>query len=125
MTNLFTIITFAIVILISGYVANGMLGERTKVDDVKTNKAIQEIGRYCVDEYNRLPRSIVANGDGALRFSRVVEAEQKVVSGMKYYLKIEAFSKRGDHPKVFEAIVVVKPWLRSKELVKFAPSQSI
>ncbi|KAJ0510861.1 putative Cystatin domain-containing protein [Helianthus annuus] len=123
MANLSTL-TFAIVIVISCFVANGMLGARTKVDHVKTNKMIQEIGRYSVEEYNRLPRSTTANGEGGLRFSRVVEAEQQVVSGMKYYMKIEALTKSGD-PKVFESVVVVKPWLRSKQLVKFGPSQAV
>lgn len=59
---------------------------------------------------------------GDLRFYQVLEAEKQVVSGMKYYLKIEAFSKTSGEPKVFEAVVVVKPWLRSKQLLKFAPS---
>ncbi|KAI3743139.1 hypothetical protein L1987_60842 [Smallanthus sonchifolius] len=119
-------ITFAIVILIliSTVVANGMLGGRTEVADVKANKEIQDIGRYSVEEYNRLRRSRAANSDGGLRFVQVVEAEKQVVSGMKYYLKIEAFSKTSGDPEVFEAVVVVKPWLRSKQLIKFAPSQA-
>ncbi|KAM0065168.1 putative Cystatin domain-containing protein [Helianthus debilis subsp. tardiflorus] len=79
---------------------------------------------YSVDEYNRLPRSTTANDEGGLRFSRVVEAEQQVVSGMKYYMKIEALTKSGD-PQVFESVVVVKPWLRSKKLVTFGPSQAV
>ncbi|KAI3683414.1 hypothetical protein L1987_83917 [Smallanthus sonchifolius] len=119
-------ITFSIVILISisisSFVAGGLLGGRTKIADVKTNKEVQEMGRYSVEEYNRLRRSTSGNDDGDLTFSQVVEAEQQVVAGMKYYLKIEAFSKTGGDPKVFEAVVEVKPWLRSKQLLKFAPS---
>nr|GFD09910.1 cysteine proteinase inhibitor B-like [Tanacetum cinerariifolium] len=42
---------------------------------------------------------------------------------MKYYLKVQAFNKTSGEVKVFEAVVVVKPWLRKKELVQFAPSQ--
>ncbi|KAK1426359.1 hypothetical protein QVD17_15030 [Tagetes erecta] len=119
-------ITFAIVILMSSFQVNGMVGARTKVLDVKSNNKIQEIGRYSVDEYNRLRHSKMTNADEGLRFSQVVEAEKQVVSGMKYYLKIEALSKtsHGD-PEVFEAVVVVKPWIRSKQLVKFAPSPLI
>nr|GFC20450.1 cysteine proteinase inhibitor B-like [Tanacetum cinerariifolium] len=56
-------------------------------------------------------------------FVKVVEAEKQVVSGMKYYLKVQAVNKTSGEVKVFEAVVVVKPWLRKKELVKFAPSQ--
>ena len=55
-------------------------------------------------------------------FVKVVEAEKQVVSGMKYYLTIEAVNKTSGEVKVFEAVVVVKAWLRKKELVKFAPS---
>ncbi|KAI7741625.1 hypothetical protein M8C21_017634 [Ambrosia artemisiifolia] len=117
-----TTITFTLVLLISvsSSVATGRLGGRTKIDDVKTNKEIQAIGRYSVDEYNRLHGS--GNNDGELTFSQVVEAEQQVVAGMKYYLTIETFSKTGGDPKVFQAIVEVKPWLHSKKLLKFAPS---
>ncbi|GKD79886.1 cysteine proteinase inhibitor B-like protein [Tanacetum coccineum] len=61
--------------------------------------------------------------DGQLMFVKVVEAEKQVVSGMKYYLNIQAVNKTSGEVMVFEAVVVVKPWLRKKELVKFAPSQ--
>ncbi|KAI3738822.1 hypothetical protein L2E82_29006 [Cichorium intybus] len=124
MANL-SIITFSIVILLSSFVANGIPGGRTKVTDVKSNKELQELGRYSVEEYNRLQRISSGKNDGDLKFSQVVEAEKQVVSGMKYYLKIEAFSKASEDPKVFEAVVVVKPWLRSKQLQSFAPSSTI
>ncbi|KAK9058497.1 hypothetical protein SSX86_023339 [Deinandra increscens subsp. villosa] len=124
MANL-SIITLSIMILISisisSSVANGrlVLGGRTKVDDVKTNQEIQAMGKYSVEEYNR------KNNGELLTFSRVVEAEQQVVAGMKYYLKIETFSKNGGDPNVFEAVVEVKPWLRSKKLLKFSPSPAL
>ncbi|KAL4561070.1 hypothetical protein LXL04_033232 [Taraxacum kok-saghyz] len=124
MTNL-SIITFSLVILASSIVANGIPGGRTKVTDVKSNKELQELGRYSVLEYNRMQRISSGKNDGDLMFSQVVEAEKQVVSGMKYYLKIEAFSKTSEDPKVFEAVVVVKPWLRSKQLQSFAPSSVI
>lgn len=57
-------------------------------------------------------------------FVKVVEVEKQVISGMKYYLTIEAVNKTSGEVKVFEAVVVVKAWLRKKELVKFAPSQN-
>ncbi|KVI00359.1 Cystatin [Cynara cardunculus var. scolymus] len=118
-----SIITFSFVIFVSTFVAaNGILGGRSKITDVNTNKEIQDLGRYSVEEYNRLHRSGTVKNGGDLTFYRVMEAEKQVVSGMKYYLKIQAFSKTSGDPKVFEAVVVVKPWLRSKQLLKFAPS---
>ncbi|PWA76573.1 Cystatin [Artemisia annua] len=94
-------------------------GGRTKVEDVATNKEVQAVGKYSVEEYNRLK----GDNDGPLMFVKVVEAEKQVVSGMKYYLTIEAVNKTSGEVKVFEAVVVVKAWLRKKELVRFAPSQ--
>lgn len=120
-----SIITFSIVILFSSFVANGIPGGRTKVTDVKSNKELQELGKYSVEEYNRLQRISSGKNDGDLTFLKVVEAEKQVVSGMKYYLKIEVVSKKSEDPKVFEAVVVVKPWLRSKQLQSFSPSSSV
>ncbi|KAK3034154.1 hypothetical protein RJ639_034650 [Escallonia herrerae] len=94
----------------------GMVGGRSKVEDVKTNREIQELGRYSVKEYNRK-----RNGGYGLKFAEVVEAEKQVVSGIKYYLKISAATPTGA-PKIFEAVVVVKPWLHSKQLLHFSPS---
>lgn len=96
---------------------------RVQVKNVEDNKDVQELGRYCVREYNRRKAngSITTYAAAALEFSRVVEAETQVVSGIKYYLKISAAC--GGVPKTFEAVVVVKPWLHSKDLLDFAPSQ--
>ncbi|KAK1412023.1 hypothetical protein QVD17_32960 [Tagetes erecta] len=119
-TMTFTFVT--LFVIISSCVTNGgMLGGRTKVADVKTNKEMQEMGKYSVEEYNRLRRSEPGNDEGDLVFSEVVEAEQQVVAGMKYYLKLETFTKSGE-AKVFQAVVEVKPWLRKKQLLRFAPS---
>ena len=74
-----------------------------------------------VEEYNRLKGN--KDNNGRLMFVKVVEAEELVVSRIKYYLKIEAVNKTSGELKVFEAVVVFKPWLRKKELVNFAPSQ--
>ncbi|KAL8048631.1 hypothetical protein ABFX02_07G079400 [Erythranthe guttata] len=102
----------------------GKVGGRTEVKNVKANKDVQDLGRYCVQEYNRqLQRK--ANGTAATKllvFSQVVAAETQVVSGIKYYLKISAATRGGGAAKSFEAVIVVKPWIHSKELVNFAPS---
>ncbi|XP_071719756.1 cysteine proteinase inhibitor B-like [Rutidosis leptorrhynchoides] len=122
-----SVVIFTIVVLISSFVSDAIVGGRTKVDDVDTDKEIQAIGKYSVQEYNRLRRSgsqEINDDVGELKFLKVVEAEKQVVAGMKYYLKIEGVSNDGD-VKVFEAVVVVKPWLRSKQLVKFAPSSPV
>ncbi|KAM7260518.1 hypothetical protein ACFE04_011191 [Oxalis oulophora] len=92
-----------------------IVGGRTEVVDVKTNKEVQDLGKFAVVEYNK------GNIGEGLRFSRVVSAEKQVVSGIKYYLKIEAF-KNGEK-ELFDSVVVVKPWVRnSRALIHFAPA---
>ncbi|KAF8388488.1 hypothetical protein HHK36_027160 [Tetracentron sinense] len=94
----------------------GKVGGRTEIKDVKKNKEVQDLGRFSVEEFNRNQKK----KDLALVFSEVVEAQKQVVSGIKYYLKIAAVQK--GMPKTFDAVVVVKAWARSKELLTFAPS---
>ncbi|KAL8481038.1 hypothetical protein ACS0TY_026991 [Phlomoides rotata] len=99
------------------------VGGRTPVQNVEQNKEVQDLGRYCVQEYNRLMQQKKGNGTSKLLvFSQVVEAQTQVVSGIKYYLKIAAARRGGAPPNTFEAVVVVKPWMHSKELLNFAPS---
>ncbi|KAF5942896.1 hypothetical protein HYC85_020538 [Camellia sinensis] len=40
----------------------GMVGGRTKVKDVKSNKEVQEIGRYSVEQYNLQQKKSHLNG---------------------------------------------------------------
>ncbi|KAF3323712.1 cysteine proteinase inhibitor 5 [Carex littledalei] len=104
------------------------VGGRTVIPHVESNKEVQSLGRFSVAQYNyRLRNSsnatVTLHHAKPLTFSRVVEAEQQIVSGVKYYLKVVA--KDGKHStaeKMFNAVVVVKPWLKSKELVSFTPS---
>ncbi|GAV64583.1 Cystatin domain-containing protein [Cephalotus follicularis] len=92
-----------------------IVGGRTEVRDVEKNVEVQELGRFSVEEFNRS-----RNGGALLRFSRVVEAQKQVVSGIKYYLKIEA--TRNGEISFFDSVVVVKPWVHnSKELLHFTP----
>jgi hypothetical protein len=96
------------------------VGARTEVRDVEGNREVQELGRYSVDEHNRRQRE---EGDregesgGRLEFGRVVSAQRQVVAGLKYYLRVAAADDR-----VFDAVVVVKPWLQSRALLRFAPA---
>ncbi|XP_062149949.1 cysteine proteinase inhibitor B [Alnus glutinosa] len=118
--KLATVTLFSLVFL-SAYGYDGMVGGRTEVKDVKTNEEVQKLGRFSVHEYNRSLRHR-GNGDGGreLTFVEVVEAQSQVVSGIKYYLKISA--TQSGVTKIFESVVVVKPWVHSKELLNFGPS---
>lgn len=87
---------------------------------MKDNEEVQDLGKFSVNEYNRNRRqSGRSNGGGKLEFSEVVEAKKQVVSGIKYYLKVAA-TKNGE-TKMFDSVVVVKPWDRSKQLIEFSP----
>ncbi|KAK7379611.1 hypothetical protein VNO80_05075 [Phaseolus coccineus] len=102
-----------------------LVGGKTEIPDVRTNREVQELGRFSVEEYNnglKLRRNNSDNEREKLTFSEVVEAQQQVVSGVKYYLKISA-THRGIL-KMFSSVVVVKPWLHSKKLLHFSPASA-
>ncbi|KAF8765953.1 hypothetical protein HU200_007991 [Digitaria exilis] len=107
------------------------VGGRRDIKDVGSNKEVQSLGKFAVAEHNcRLRRSggVATAGDPVtvqLAFTAVAAAQEQVVSGVAYYLKVVARGRGGgggggDRP--FDAVVVVKAWLKSKELVSFAPS---
>ncbi|KAI4364428.1 hypothetical protein MLD38_020521 [Melastoma candidum] len=114
-----------------GYIGK-KVGGRTPVQDVGTNREIQDLGRFSVAEYNRMRHDgCGSRTHGELVFSRVVAAERQVVAGINYYLKIEA--ARGgplgsgdgsDGREVFESVIVVRPWDWSKVMLDFGPSSS-
>ncbi|XP_010243158.1 PREDICTED: cysteine proteinase inhibitor 4-like [Nelumbo nucifera] len=96
------------------------VGGRTEIEDVKDNEEVQELGRFSVEEFNRSQREEErSRGNVYLVFSEVVRAERQVVSGIKYYLNVEALEE--GEAKKFDAVVVVKPWLESKQLLTFIP----
>ncbi|WMV56704.1 hypothetical protein MTR67_050089 [Solanum verrucosum] len=99
------------------------VGGRTPIKDVKTNKKIQELGKYCVEEYNHSLRKYnqLMQNDNIefLNFVEVLEAETQVVSGIKYYLKISTFTL--GIVKVYDAELVIKSWEKKKELIHFSP----
>ncbi|XP_027166943.1 cysteine proteinase inhibitor B-like [Coffea eugenioides] len=99
------------------------VGAREKIEDVKSNKEVQELGEYCVSEYNKSLRKKNNESGAPIIFTSVVEAEKQVVAGIKYYLKIKATTSSGV-PKVYDAIVVVRPWVHTKprQLLNFSPS---
>ncbi|XVE84632.1 hypothetical protein DITRI_Ditri17bG0028300 [Diplodiscus trichospermus] len=121
--NMVISLSLLFVIALSFTMVNGygmMVGGKTPINDVKTNKEVQEIGRFAVEEYNRSQGRYISNGGTKLEFSQVVEAQQQVVSGIKYHLKIEA--TQNGLTQSFDSVVVVKPGDQSKELLNFSPS---
>ncbi|VAH67614.1 cysteine proteinase inhibitor 4-like [Triticum urartu] len=108
------------------------VGGRTEVRDVEDDKEVQELGRYSVEEHNRRREEGCEGGGvcGRLEFARVVSAQRQVVSGIKYYLRVAAAEENGagsnvvSDGRVFDAVVVVKPWLQSRALVRFAPADA-
>ena len=107
----------------SGEYRGRKVGARTEVRDVEGDGEVQELGRFSVAEYNRQLRE---GGGGRLEFGRVVAAQRQVVSGLKYYLRVVAVEEGGGAgnggERVFDAVVVVKPWLDSRTLLTFAPA---
>ncbi|KAI5002946.1 hypothetical protein ZWY2020_027596 [Hordeum vulgare] len=102
------------------------VGGWTEVRDVDGDKEVQELGRYSVEEHNRRREEGCEGGGGVcgrLEFARVV-------SGVKYYLRVAAAEANGagsngvSDGRVFDAVVVVKPWLQSRSLVRFAPADA-
>jgi len=112
--------------VISSATCARLVGGKTEIPDVRTNREVQELGRFAVEEYNNGVKLWGNNSDDdereKLSFSEVVEAQQQVVSGLKYYLKISA-THRGIN-KMFSSVVVVKPWLHSMKLLHFAPAST-
>ncbi|KAK7306410.1 hypothetical protein VNO77_44349 [Canavalia gladiata] len=104
-----------------------LIGGKTEIAEVRRNREVQELGRFAVEEYNR-GLKLWGNFDEddrkeELKFGEVVEAQQQVVSGIKYYLKISATTCNGVDG-MFSSVVVVKPWLHSKQLLRFGPTSS-
>ncbi|KAA0057620.1 cysteine proteinase inhibitor B [Cucumis melo var. makuwa] len=86
-----------------------------EIKDVKRNEEVQRLGRFSVEEYNRR-----MGGGGEVKFTAVVAADRQVVSGTKYYLRILGI-QNGER-KIFDSVVIVKPWIGSKRLLDFSPS---
>ena len=125
-------ILFTLLSLLSTASCRTMVGEITAIADVKENREVQELGKFAVEKYNeglRLWKNVNVNvnvnddgGEEKLEFGEVVEAQQQVVSGMKYYMEILAM--QNGVQKMFTSVVVVKPWLHSKKVLNFGPSST-
>ena len=78
---------------------------------------MQEMGSFAVAEHNR-----GLGGERKLLFHAVVRAERQVVAGIEYFLCIAA-AYDGGAVRFFEAVVLVKPWLGSRQLLYFFPAE--
>ncbi|CAA6668191.1 unnamed protein product [Spirodela intermedia] len=111
-----------VIVLLTLCTASALSSGRTEIWNVKENKEVQELGRYAVRERNRR-----AGGD-ELVFLCVVRAQSQVVSGFKYFLRIATTASGGQavrrRSRCFDAVVLVKPWLGSRELLHFLPATS-
>ncbi|KAI3897129.1 hypothetical protein MKX03_025991 [Papaver bracteatum] len=85
------------------------------IKDVKTNKEVQEVGKYAVDEYNREFKK-------GLTFKEVVQAQKQVVAGFKYYFKVSAIENGKFN--LYDAVVFLRASTRppSYSLISFNPS---
>ncbi|KAJ4810083.1 Cysteine proteinase inhibitor [Rhynchospora pubera] len=101
------------------------VGGRSEVKDVESNKDVQELGRFAVQEYNCQLQENHTTKEELLSFSKVVEAQRQVVAGLKYYMRVVTTvshaEPEGHGKRVYDAVVVVKPWLGSRVLVSFEP----
>ncbi|VYS54164.1 unnamed protein product [Arabidopsis thaliana] len=107
-----------------------VLGGKSGVPNIRTNREIQQLGRYCVEQFNQQAQNeqgnigSIAKTDteisNPLQFSRVVSAQKQVVAGLKYYLRIEVTQPNGS-TRMFDSVVVIQPWLHSKQLLGFTP----
>ncbi|RZC47199.1 hypothetical protein C5167_040146 [Papaver somniferum] len=94
------------------------LGGKAEIKDVKTNKEVQDLGKYSVDEYN-----LKKGEEGSLTFTQVVKAQKQVVAGIQYFLKVSAMENGS--PKFFDAVVLVKAWEKpANRLISFNPSST-
>ncbi|CAI8618540.1 unnamed protein product [Vicia faba] len=98
-----------------------VVGGKTEIANVRTNEEVQELGRFAVEEFNRSVK-VRKEGEEELRFVEVVEAQQQVVAGIKYYMKIWVTQVKNEDHQMFDSVVLVKPWLSYKHLLHFAPS---
>nr|AAQ14319.1 protease inhibitor [Vigna unguiculata] len=86
------------------------LGGITDVPGAANSVEIANLARFAVDDHNK-------KQNGVLEFVRVISAKQQVVSGILYYITLEA--KDGETKKVYKTKVWVREWLNPKEVQEF------
>ncbi|RZC62056.1 hypothetical protein C5167_023809 [Papaver somniferum] len=119
-SSFLTISILLFVIFLSYSSVNALPGGITEIKDVKTNKEVQDLGKFSVDEYNL---KFKKGEEGSLTFQEVVKGQKQVVAGMQYFLKVSAMEN--GTPKLFDAVVVVKAWeTPADRLISFDPSST-
>ncbi|CAN8315652.1 unnamed protein product [Cochlearia groenlandica] len=128
-----SLLTFLMIAAVTPPANAAVLGGKSGVPNVKTNREIQELGRYCVGQFNLQEQRKAENEESVsntdttvsnrLKFSRVVSAQKQVVAGTKYYLRIEVTRPDGSS-KMFDSVLVIQPWIHSKKLLGFTPVAS-
>ncbi|RZC91189.1 hypothetical protein C5167_027252 [Papaver somniferum] len=97
--------------LSSSSVNGPLVGGIIEIKDVKTNKHVQELGEYSVNEYNRKFKK-------GLAFKEVIQAQKQVVQRFKYYMNVSAIEN--GKLNLYDAVVVVQAWITpSNELISF------
>ncbi|XP_031480870.1 cysteine proteinase inhibitor A-like [Nymphaea colorata] len=92
---------------------DALVGGKSDIPNVKSNKEVQDLGSWCVSEYN-------SQQHRSLTFKEVTSGQQQVVAGMNYYLHIQTVD--GGATKYYDAVVWVRAWLSSKQLLSFQPA---
>ncbi|XP_078182692.1 cysteine proteinase inhibitor A-like [Carex rostrata] len=85
-------------------------GIQQSFTDATNNLEMEMLGRFAINEYN-------SNKNSLLGFVRVVKVAQQIVSGIMYYLTIEA--KNGTAVNLYEAKIWVQPWSNFRKLQDF------
>ncbi|KAL1197067.1 Cysteine proteinase inhibitor 7 [Cardamine amara subsp. amara] len=79
-------------------------------DSTNNGAEIDDIALFAVQEHNR-------RENGVLELARVLKATEQVVAGKLYGLTLEVIE--AGEKKIYEAKVLVKPWMNFKQLQEF------
>ncbi|KAF8082951.1 hypothetical protein N665_0799s0009 [Sinapis alba] len=105
-----SLICLSLILLPLIAVVEGNLGGWKEIKNLSDPNVVS-LAKYAVDEHNKQSK---AN----LVFVKIVQGKEQVVSGKKYSLRIAA-KDGGGEIKNYEAVVVVKAWIRQRSLESF------
>ncbi|KAI7738777.1 hypothetical protein M8C21_021074 [Ambrosia artemisiifolia] len=71
---------------------------------------IDSLARFAVEEHNKKQNAL-------LKLARVIKAQEQVVAGTLHHLTLEI--EDAGNKKIYQAKVLVKPWMNFKELQEF------
>lgn len=90
-----------------------MSGDWGPNKDLKDPHVIK-IGQFAVNEYNIHSKS-------EQKFVNIVRGEFQVVSGVNYMLVVGANDGRNIADKMYKAVVLEQPWMKSMNITSFKP----